>query len=46
MNYLYFCAAEPESGKLVFSQTLADHERAVERYAQLWREYDESRGVQ
>ena len=46
MNYLYFCAAEPESGRLVFSQTLADHERAVARYAQFWREYDESRGVQ
>lgn len=46
MNYLYFCAAEPESGKLVFSQTLEDHERAVAKYAQLWREYDESRGVQ
>lgn len=45
MNVLYFCAAEPESGRLVFSQTLEDHERAVERYAQLWREYDESRGV-
>jgi len=45
MNYLYFCAAEPESGRLVFSRTLADHERAVEKYAQLWREYDESRGV-
>lgn len=46
MNYLYFCAAEPESGKLVFSQTLADHERAVQRYAQLWRDYDASRGVE
>ena len=45
MNYLYFCAAEPESGALVFSRTLEEHERAVQKYAQSWREYDESRGV-
>ena len=46
MNYLYFCAAEPESGALVFSRTLEEHERAVQKYAQSWREYDESRGVE
>jgi len=46
MGYLYFCAAEPESGALVFSRTLEEHERAVEKYAQSWREYDESRGVE
>ena len=45
MGYLYFCAAEPESGRLEFSVTYEDHQRAVEMYAPLWREYDESRGV-
>ena len=45
MGYLYFCAAEPESGRLEFSVTYEDHQRAVEKYAPLWREYDESRGV-
>ena len=46
MGYLYFCAAEPESGRLEFSITYEDHQRAVEKYAPLWRQYDESRGVQ
>ncbi|MBQ7850891.1 MAG: endolytic transglycosylase MltG [Clostridia bacterium] len=46
MGYLYFCAAEPESGELVFSRTLQEHEQAVARYAESWRKYDESRGVQ
>ena len=45
-NYLYFCAKEPESGELYFSRTLAEHERAVAVYQPLWRQYDESRGIQ
>ena len=45
MGYLYFCARDPASGELEFSITYEDHLRAVEKYAPLWREYDESRGV-
>lgn len=45
-NYLYFCAKEPESGELYFSRTLAEHERAVSVYAPLWKQYDQSRGIQ
>lgn len=39
-NYLFFCAAEPGSGKLVFAQTNAEHEANVARYRPLWEEYD------
>ena len=46
MGYLYFCAKDPASGELAFSITYEDHQRAVELYAPLWREYDEGRGVQ
>ena len=45
-NYLYFCAKNPESGELYFSRTLAEHEQAVEIYAPLWKQYDQSRGIQ
>lgn len=45
-NYLYFCAMSPESGELYFSKTLQEHERAVEQYAPLWREYDAERGIE
>ena len=45
MGYLYFCAKDPASGELEFSITYEDHQRAVEKYAPLWREYDESRDV-
>ena len=45
MKYLYFCARDPASGELEFSITYEDHLRAVEKYAPLWREYDDGRGV-
>ena len=45
-NYLYFCAKDPESGELYFSRTLQEHEQAVSIYAPLWKEYDQSRGIQ
>ena len=45
-NYLYFCAKDPESGELYFSRTLAEHEQAVAIYAPLWKQYDQSRGIQ
>ena len=44
-KYLYFCSAEPESGKLVFSKTLEEHNKAVSYYRQYWEEYDNSRGL-
>ena len=45
-NYLYFCAKDPESGELYFSRTLQEHEQAVAIYAPLWKEYDQSRGIE
>ena len=39
-NYLYFCAAEPDSGRLVFAQTSAEHQRNVDKYRPLWEAYD------
>ena len=44
-KYLYFCSAEPESGKLVFSKTLEEHNKSVSYYRQYWEEYDKSRGL-
>lgn len=45
-KYLYFCAKEPESGELYFSRTLEEHERAVAVYAPLWKQYDQTRGLE
>ena len=45
-KYLYFCSKDPESGELHFSRTLKEHEQAVAIYAPLWRQYDQSRGIQ
>ena len=45
-KYLFFCAKEPESGELYFSRTLEEHERAVGVYAPLWKQYDQSRGIE
>ena len=39
-NYLYFCAAEPASGKLVFAKTGQEHEANVNKYRPLWQAYD------
>ena len=39
-NYLYFCAAEPASGKLVFAKTAQEHEANVAKYRPLWQAYD------
>ncbi len=41
-GYLFFCSAEPESGKLVFSKTLSDHKKQVAKYKPLWEEYDKA----
>ena len=45
-KYLFFCAKEPESGELYFSRTLEEHERAVAVYAPLWKQYDQTRGLE
>ena len=45
-KYLFFCAKEPESGELYFSRTLEEHERAVAIYAPLWKQYDQTRGLE
>lgn len=39
-NYLFFCAAEPASGKLVFAKTNEEHEANVNKYRPLWQAYD------
>jgi len=39
-GYLYFCAAEPTSGTLVYARTKAEHEANVAKYRPLWEEYD------
>lgn len=39
-NYLFFCAAEPGTGKLVFAKTNSEHDRNVAKYRPLWEEYD------
>ena len=39
-NYLFFCAAEPASGKLVFAKTSQEHEANVAKYKPLWQAYD------
>lgn len=44
-NYLYFCAAEPGSGKLVFAQTAAEHEANVAYYRPMWEEYDRQQAL-
>jgi len=45
-NYLYFCSKDPDTGELVFSKTLEEHEAAVAIYAPLWEKFDEERGIQ
>lgn len=45
-NYLYFCSKDPNTGELVFSKTLKEHEAAVAIYAPLWKKFDEERGLQ
>lgn len=45
-GYMYFCAKEPESGELAFAITETEHNRNVAMYADSWRKYDESRGVE
>lgn len=39
-QYLYFTLKEPESGQLVFTKTLEEHNDQVEKYKVLWEEYD------
>lgn len=43
-GFLYFCSAEPESGRLVFAQTYAEHQRNVATYSPLWEAYDREHG--
>lgn len=43
-GYFYFCSESPDSGKLCFSKTLEEHQKAVEMYKPLWQAYDKERG--
>ncbi len=40
-GYLYFTLTDPETGALLFSKTLEEHNEAVEQYRPLWEAYDE-----
>ena len=42
---LYFCAMEPNSGKLKFARTKEEHDSNVAAYKKYWEEYDRSRGI-
>lgn len=44
-GYLYFCAAEPTSGVLVFAKTEEEHKANVAKYRPLWEAYDRENGV-
>ena len=44
-GYLYFCATEPNSGKLAFSISRAEHEANVALYRPLWEEYDRQQAL-
>ncbi len=44
-GYLYFCATEPNSGRLAFSISKADHEANVALYRPLWEEYDRQQAL-
>ncbi|MGI5899513.1 MAG: endolytic transglycosylase MltG [Christensenellales bacterium] len=37
---LYFCNGDPETGELVFSKTYEKHQENVNKYRELWLEYD------
>ncbi|MBQ8088523.1 MAG: endolytic transglycosylase MltG [Clostridia bacterium] len=39
-GYLYFCAGDPGSGRLVFARTREEHEANVATYRPLWEQYD------
>ena len=43
-GYLYFCNKDPESGELVFSKTLDEHQNNVEQYRPSWEAYDKAKG--
>ncbi len=45
-GYLYFCAAEPTSGELVFARTLEEHEANVAKYRPLWEAYQAQQDAQ
>lgn len=45
-NYLYFCATEPGSGRLIFSISKEEHEANVARYRPLWEEYDRRQALE
>lgn len=45
-GYLYFCAAEPTSGELVFARTLEEHEANVAQYRPLWEAYQAEQDAQ
>lgn len=44
-GYLYFCAAEPGSGALVFARTREEHDANVAKYRPLWEQYDLERSL-
>ncbi len=39
---LYFCNGDPETGELVFAKTYEKHQENVNKYRELWLEYDKN----
>lgn len=35
-GYFYFCLGDPETGEIVYSKTLEEHNQAVAKYKELW----------
>lgn len=42
-GYVYFCAAEPGTGLLVYAKTEEEHKQNVEKYRPLWEQADRER---
>jgi len=40
-GYYYFCLGDPATGEIVYTKTLEEHNEAVEKYKQLWIEFEE-----
>lgn len=39
-GYYFFCLTDPKEGTLVFTKTLAEHEKEVAKYRPLWEAFD------
>ncbi len=42
-KYMYFCLGDPETGETVFSKTEEEHNAAVAKYNELWKQYSQQK---